>query len=123
MEITSELLAAYAEGNVSKEEREAVRQYLAENPAELESVMMMMDDFYDLTLDDDIESVNEETESGNVIQMVAKKSDSDIMYSAAAFAPRMAPMQRIIETPGHADNGSFAKRLDDFMSEIEETEL
>lgn len=123
MEITSELLAAYAEGNVSKEEREAVRQYLTENPEELESVMMMMDDFYDLTLDDDIEEVNEESVTSKVIPMVGKKPDSDIAYSAAAFAPRTVSMQPVAVTPGRTGNGSFTKRLDDFMSEIEETEL
>lgn len=51
MEITNELLAAYAEGNVSESERNAVRQYLIENPKELESVMMMMDEDYDIQLD------------------------------------------------------------------------
>ena len=50
MKITNELLAAYAEGNVTKEERNAVRQHLAQNPKELESVMMM-DEFYDLNID------------------------------------------------------------------------
>jgi len=51
MEITNELLAAYAEGNVSESERKAVRQYLTDNPEELESVMMMMDKDYDIQLD------------------------------------------------------------------------
>ncbi len=50
MEITNELLAAYAEGNVSESERKAVRQYLTDNPEELETVMIMMDDDYDLSL-------------------------------------------------------------------------
>lgn len=38
MNITTELIAAYIEGNVSSEESEAVRQYLAENPDVMESV-------------------------------------------------------------------------------------
>lgn len=50
--ISDNILAAYAEGNVSYDERIAVRQYLMENPNELESVMMMMDEDYDLALDD-----------------------------------------------------------------------
>ena len=49
MEITNELLAAYAEGNVTPEERKQVRQYLTEHPSQLESVMLMMDS------DDDVE--------------------------------------------------------------------
>ena len=52
MDITNELLAAYAEGNVSDSERIAVRQYLAEHPEELESVMIMMDEDFDIQLDD-----------------------------------------------------------------------
>ncbi len=52
MEISNELLAAYAAGNVSDEERLAVRQYLIENPNEMESLLMMMDEDYELELDD-----------------------------------------------------------------------
>lgn len=52
MNISDELLAAYAEGNVSQDTRIAVRQYLVDNPDELESVMMMMDEDYDLALDE-----------------------------------------------------------------------
>lgn len=52
MDITNELLAAYAEGHVSDSERTAVRQYLAEHPEELESVMIMMDEDFDIQLDD-----------------------------------------------------------------------
>lgn len=47
MIIDNELLAAYAEGSVSQDEREAVRQYLAENPGMMESVLFAMDDFVD----------------------------------------------------------------------------
>lgn len=50
--ISDELLAAYAEGNVSQEERIAVRRYLMAHPDELDSVVMMMDEDYDLNLDD-----------------------------------------------------------------------
>lgn len=52
MDITNDLLAAYAEGNVSDSERTAVRQYLAEHPEELESVMIMMDEDFDIQLED-----------------------------------------------------------------------
>ena len=52
IKISDGLLAAYAEGNVSHEERMAVRQYLMDNPNELESVMMMMDEDFDIKLDD-----------------------------------------------------------------------
>lgn len=52
MNITNELLAAYAAGNVSESERQAVRQYLTDNPEELESVMIMMDEDFDIQLED-----------------------------------------------------------------------
>lgn len=43
MIIDNELLAAYAEGNVSQEEREIVRQYLTTNPDMMESVLFAME--------------------------------------------------------------------------------
>lgn len=51
MEITKELLAAYAKGNVSESERKAVRLYLTNHPEQLETVMMMMDEDYDIQLE------------------------------------------------------------------------
>lgn len=56
MEITKELLAAYAKGNVSESERNVVRQYLTDNPKDLETVMMMMDEDYDIQLDGHVAS-------------------------------------------------------------------
>lgn len=44
MNVTIELLAAYVEGNVSKEEQEAVRKYLAANPDAMQSVLFAMED-------------------------------------------------------------------------------
>ena len=58
MNISNELLAAYAAGNVSDEERARVRQYLLEHPSELESVMIMMDEDYDLEPQSHIENEN-----------------------------------------------------------------
>ncbi len=42
--ITTELLAAYIDGNISIEEREAVRLYLATNPEAMQSVLFAMDE-------------------------------------------------------------------------------
>lgn len=64
MEITNELLAAYAEGNVTPEERKAVREYLTEHPSQLESVMLMMDEDYG---------------------MEAKQHSKDISFRGAAY--------------------------------------
>lgn len=47
MTIDNELLAAYAEGNVSQEEREAIRLYLAGNPDMMESVFFAMEGIND----------------------------------------------------------------------------
>lgn len=112
MEITNELLAAYAEGNVSDSERNAVRQYLADNPDQLETVMMMMDEDYDLDLED-------ETEVEDISPASDEGTFSDICYSAAAFAPRIVPMKNIIESQGKEDIGSFNQRLDDLLNEID----
>ena len=48
MEITNELLAAYAKGNVSEEERLAVRGHLAKNPADMQTVFEALDVYHDL---------------------------------------------------------------------------
>lgn len=112
MKITIELLAAYAAGNVSEAERNAVRQYLAENPAEMETVMMMMDEDYDLGLADE----------ANIEDLAMSESEtpySDICYSAAAFAPRKVSMNNMIESLGHVDKKSFSKRLDELLDEID----
>ena len=47
-----ELCAAYAEGNVSPEEREAARHYLAENPDMMESVLFAMGACEESVVDD-----------------------------------------------------------------------
>ena len=46
MEITNKLLAAYARGNVSEEERLAVRHHLAENPADMQTIFEVIDAEY-----------------------------------------------------------------------------
>lgn len=112
MEITNELLAAYAEGNVTEQERKAVRQYLTNNPEQLETVMMMMDEDYDIDLQDNVEM--EDAASGT-----NEDSFSDICYSAAAFAPRIKPMKAIIKRQEVVNKKSFNQRLDDLLDEID----
>lgn len=56
MEITKDLLAAYAKGNVSESERNVVRQYLTDNLEDLETVMEMMDEDYDIQIDGHVAS-------------------------------------------------------------------
>lgn len=112
MEITIELLAAYAAGNVSESERNAVRQYLTENPDEMETVMMMMDEDYDLNYD-------EETDFEESSISEKEDSYSDISYSAAAFAPRVVPMNNnIVNSSRHVNKQPFRERLDKLLDEI-----
>lgn len=111
MEITNELLAAYAEGNVSESERNAVRQYLTDNPDELETVLMMMDEDYELEVDD-------EDDVGDHVQLNMKDSFSNICYSAAAFAPRVMPLKNFFNNPPIIEKSNFNKRLDDLLDDI-----
>lgn len=83
MNITNELLAAYAEGNVSQEERMAVRQYLTENPQEWDSMLTMMDDDYDIVLDeDDRESLSPDIDSslGNLLAELDNNDSSECNF-------------------------------------------
>lgn len=114
MEITNELLAAYAEGNVSDQERKAVRQYLAENPNEMETVLMMMDDDYGLELDDEVLD-----ETAEEISLSDKDSFSDICYSAAAFAPKEIPISRADRGVEKVRKRSFQENLGDLLKELD----
>lgn len=111
MKISNELLAAYAEGNVSAEERNVVRQYLTEYPQELESVMMMMDEDYELEVGD--------MEEDNVFSCNDKQQSSfhDIALSAAAFVPLNAqhPFQ---ETTKNIERGNFNQQMEMLIEEL-----
>lgn len=111
MNISNELLAAYAEGNVSNDERNAVRQYLAENPQELESVMMMMDEDYDLELKEDSRS------DCYVSGKLGEDTFHDIALSAAAFAPQASGINHNIDT-STTKRSSFEKQLNELLDDI-----
>lgn len=51
MKITHEILALYAEGKASPQQRDAIRHYLTAHPAEMENILLMMDD--DLAINQD----------------------------------------------------------------------
>ena len=112
MNISNELLAAYAAGNVTNDERNAVRQYLAEHPQELESVMMMMDEDYELVLD--------YVEESDFFVDGKHMADSfhDIALSAAAFAPRMSCMNHNSVSRTTSDRNSFSQQLDELLNDI-----
>ena len=91
MKISNELLAAYAEGNVSNEERLAVRQYLTENPQEWDSMLMMMDDDYDITLDDeDIASLNTAELDHNLTNLLGELDCKESNEAQFRILPAMA---------------------------------
>lgn len=91
MKITDELLAAYAEGNVSSEERLAVRHYLTENPQEWDSMLMMMDDDYDITLDDEEATPNKnEVINRQLTDLLHDLDDEDCSNSKYRILPAMA---------------------------------
>ncbi len=110
MKISNELLAAYAEGKVSTEERNSVRQYLAKNPQELESIMMMMDNDYELEvdgIDNDESSFNEQKQT----------SFHDIALSAAAFAPQNS-FSPFSKSKGHCIKVDFNQQIDALIAEL-----
>lgn len=124
MKITDEILSAYAEGKVTKKERNQVRQYLAENPQELESVMMMMDEDFELMLDDE----NNLEKRSEVFQkdfpnMAAKVIDpspfSNLCLSAAAFVPIHKSVESKITIKKKRSGDSFDKRLNDLLDDME----
>lgn len=92
MDITNELLAAYAEGNVSDSERTAVRQYLAEHPEELESLMIMMDEDFDIQLDDKDREVPSRSfdEELDALMDEIEDDDSDTNAPSVSILPLMS---------------------------------
>lgn len=119
MEVTNEILAAYAEGKVSIEERNQVREYLTKHPSKLESVVAMMDEDYELELCDADEffSVGKSAASGKV------QSFSDIALSAAAFTPIsmncQCPRPNMKKTGSSVRKSSFAERMNTLLNELD----
>lgn len=114
MKVTNEILAAYAEGNVSAEEQEMVRQYLMQHTSELEKVIAIMDEDYELE-PYDIVDYGASVES-NALPF------SDIALSAAAFAPisKCCESSRLqIESKrSSVRKDSFDKRMSDLLKDI-----
>lgn len=93
MDITTEILAAYAEGNVSPEEREAVRQFLAANPEAMQSVMFAMEDDTDQ---------NSNSSSLNCFINNLDEMLSDIAGPDTRLSPQ--PMATMIAAQNSSDN-------------------
>ena len=114
MTITDEQLAAYAEGKVSGVERDAIRKYLADNPSELQSVVMMMDEDYDL----DINVIDNAEEHACIGEEAMQMSSTVLCCSAAAFASGNIWKKTKLTDNIKLQKESFDKRLDDFIDDL-----
>lgn len=112
MTITSEMLAAYAEGKVSGAERDAIRKYLADNPSELKSVVMMMDEDYDLEVDEEANKLFDYS-CGAI-----DGSDFNIALSSAAFAPLGKGICKPQIKNNRKQRKSFDSCINDLLDEI-----
>ena len=111
MEITNELLAAYAEGNVTPEERKQVRAYLTEHPSQLESVMLMMDS------DDDVEP--KPHKRGISFKGLRLPRLRDFSVASAAFIPSAyLSLDDMTDSYEPMDSKTFDERLGDLLDEI-----
>lgn len=111
MDITNELLAAYAEGKVTDEERNEIRSYLVKHPEELESVMIMMDEDYDILSENEIKEDNTNNLAGNDCLF------SDLECNAAAFAPSIDSCDDNCMDVQVKEE--FCKRLDNLFDELD----
>jgi hypothetical protein len=109
MEITDEIFAKYAEGKATPEEVTCVRKYLIQHPEERENLLLLMDDHQDY-LGEWKENEFENTKDADF---------SDIMMSAAAFAPtRKAVKQK--KRSSVKDSGSFLSRMSNMLDELDQ---
>lgn len=117
MEITDELLAAYAEGNLTEPERNAVRQYLTENPEQLETVMMLMDKDSELCLEDGESGEEKAFLAESAGALAGAASLGGVLFSAAAFAPCTKMIKK--SKPPKLVKSGFNKRLDGLLDDLD----
>ena len=111
MEITNELLAAYAEGNVTPEERKQIRQYLTEHPSQLESVMLMMDS------DNDLEAKQNRRDIS--FKGLRPPQMRDVSFTSAALVPSAAhDLHKMMDSLEPMNSMTFDERLDDLLNEL-----
>ena len=110
MEITDEIIAMYIDGTATPEEVTTVREYLAHHPEERENMLLLMDDHQDY-----LEEWKE-----NEFEATKDAGFSDIMMSAAAFAPtRPSVKQRKRSTVRQSD---FLSRMSNMLDELDKIE-
>ena len=109
MVITEEIIAAYIEGKLSKEERTKVLRYLAKNPHMQDVVLVMMDD---------CDYVETKQINAKNVQMQVGQSLPESTFAAAAFVPQKKDHQQhrnFSETEIHKRQNNILS----FMNEIE----
>lgn len=107
--ITDELLAAYIEGKVSAEERNAVRHYLALHPRKMDLLLALMDE---------TELLDEEQTGQKYSSAWEGLSFSDIAFASAAFAPQTKARPK--KSLSAQDPVSLRrKRMTAFLNELE----
>ncbi len=112
--INDELLARYVDGVATPDEQILVRDYLAQNPEEYESILYMMD----LDREDYINEFKEDIAS--TVHNIALKESSitNIACSAAAFAPQEKKLL-VKNTRNSLKINGLPNRLSELLREIE----
>ncbi len=108
MEITDEIIARYAEGTATPEEVTTVREYLLQHPEERESILLLMDDHQDY-LEEWKENEFENTKDAGF---------SDVMMSAAAFAPPIKLVKKKKRSTQERES-SFLSRMSSMLDELD----
>lgn len=107
MEITNELIAKYIDGTATPAEVTSVRQYLMTHPEERENILLLMDDHHDY-----LGEWEEET-----CENTKDSAFSDIMMSAAAFAPTHKTAKQKERSP--VKESSFFSRMSNMLDELD----
>ena len=121
MEITNELLAAYAEGNVTPEERKAIREYLSEHPSQLESVMMIMDEDYEIIPSDPVRKKiwrNIRSIKRNVSDFISSISVNESINDSICQNKAAAIPNQALDKSSPKKDFSFNDRLEMLLNEI-----
>lgn len=110
MVITEEIIAAYIEGNVSVDERNEIRRYLAKHPEMQDLVFALMDE----------EEMGVEDVVTKEAWSHSEQSLSNIAYSAAAFAPKLSRESQVTQEEIANHIGQRRKRMSMFWDELEQ---
>lgn len=108
MDITDEIFAKYAEGKATPEEVTCVRKYLIQHPEERENLLLLMDDHHDY--------LGEWKE--NEFENTKDTGFSDVMMSAAAFAPPIKLVKKK-KRDTQERGGSFLSRMSSMLDELD----